>query len=750
MLTVQELKMNYLLPAPRMNAFEGTDLIAIVPGNVSPHVWFVTEILTVQEVKMNHLLSAPRMNAFNEDNFIAIVPGDVSAMVLFVTEILTVKKVKMNHLLFAVTVDECFRRDRALCPNDKCISTSWLCDGARNCPFGEDELDWTCGLKHQCESNRSMRHGCLGECKPGYFGKYCEMNCLKKCLNGICDKSSGICNECASGYTGDYCNKPCSKECLNGICDKSNGICNECVSGYTGEYCNKTCSKECLNGRCNISSGLCNNCTRTYLESCSQECGEGCREINGFPQCDRQSGKCFNGCKFYHYGFYCNNTCKNCKRNSSTSPCDNNGVCQFGCENDYWDKKCNSKCSVNCQGDDNGKRCNSSTGECKNGCTRGWSGKFCGESTDKENVNSLKTTFIVIPVIATVVVVVVGIICCFWARKRFNRQLNERIEPRRVFRAPRQQPSRSRRRQSSALYADINEETMDHYHYICKQNLPDHYDKIKDRKPCICPPCVRERVDPILNRISSGSSSTTFVEPYATGGGSLRRSSIHSYISNRELNPRRSVTTNERVSGILPTKELTDDSYSRRSIIKFDGKNGLDSTVECKPRRSVSYSDGDLGRVGKTDNTNEVKPRPCGSKSKSSIELVCTHEYLDLEELYQKAKAEDKRKLAAKYFDEGEEVFGEIGQFQANYIHAIEREECEELNIELDHLNLGQNVESSVEIGQSEQIEESCFANDKDFSVEQQPAQSQNDENLDDPKDTDRRSDEIKQTDTLF
>ncbi|WAR20333.1 SREC-like protein [Mya arenaria] len=589
-------------------------------------------------------------------------------------------------------MDECFRRDRTLCVGSLCIPTSSLCDGKVNCPGGEDEGFIACSLRMDCDSNRSLSEGCLGECKPGKFDTFCVRKCLETCSNGRCDKSSGLCNTCASGYHGKHCQKTCSDECLNGICDKS--------------------------------SGICKNCTQTYLENCSQECGEECQEKNGFSQCDRQSGKCLNGCNLYHYGHYCNKTCKNCKGNSSNSPCDINGVCQFGCENDYWDKKCNSKCSANCKGYDHGKRCNSSTGECLNGCTRGWS-----DSTDKENVSSLNTTVIVIPVIATVVVVVVGIICYFWGRKRFNRQQNERIEPRREFRvgvAPRQRPSGSRRRQSSTLYADINEETMEHYHYICEQNPPDHYDKIKDRKPCICPQCVRERVDPILQRISSGSSSTTFVEPYATcGWGIERRSSIHSYISNSELNTCRNVPTNDSDSGIVPTKELTDDMM---------------------PGRSTSHSAGDLVHVCKTDYTNGVNTRPCVAKSKSCIELVCTHEYLDLEELYQTAKAEDKRKLAAKYFDEGEDVFGVIGQFQAKYIHDTEKEESEVLN-----QNIGQNIESSLVIGRSEQIKESCCANDKDFIVEQQPAQSQNDTKMDDPKDTDGMEDidEIKQTDSL-
>ncbi|WAR20049.1 SREC-like protein [Mya arenaria] len=640
----------------------------------------------------------PWINASKRATFIAILPGDVSTSLQFVTEILTVKSSKMSPLQPVVSsanleLDLMFLFYALI----RMIIHQYISFDYRMCLAytNNNAVDVT-NLRHYCDSNRSLSRGCLGECKLGIFGKYCGSTCFEKCSNGSCDKSSGLCNVCASGYHGKYCQKTCSEECLNGICNKS--------------------------------SGICKTCTRTYLENCSQECGKECLEINGFPQCDRESGKCLNGCKLYQYGHYCNNSCKNCKGNYSNIPCDINGVCQFGCENDYWDKTCNSKCSASCQGDEHGKRCNSSTGECLNGCTRGWS-----ESTDKENVSSINTTVVVIPVIATVVVVVVGIVCYFWARKRFNRQQNERIEPRREFQvgvAPRQRPSGSRRRQSSTLYADINEETMEHYHYICEQNPPDHYDKIKDRKPCICPHCVRERVDPILQRISSGSSSTTFVEPYATcGWGIGRTSSIHSYISNRELNTRRNVPTNDSDSGIVPTKELTDDR---------------------KPGRSTSHSAGDLAHVCKTDYTNGVNPRPCVAKSKSCIELVCTHEYLDLEELYQTAKAEDRRKLAAKYFDEGEDVFGVIGQFQAKDSHYTETEESEVLN-QLDNQNLALNIESSLVIGRSEQIEESCSANDIDFIVEQQPAQSQNDAKMDDPKDTDGMddSDEIKQTDSL-
>ncbi|XP_052807977.1 uncharacterized protein LOC128236079 isoform X2 [Mya arenaria] len=618
----------------------------------------------------------------------------------------------------ACDLDVCRQQDRYFCNDSRrCISKSRVCNGRKNCDQYEDEDPSACAFKH-CKSNWSFSEGCLGRCKSGYIGKYCQ-NCKERCLNGICNASSGICNDC--------------------------------LSGYYSKFCEKTCSKECLNGLCNRSSGICKDCTRTYLENCSLECGKGCLENDGFPQCDRQSGKCSHGCYPYQYGNYCNKTCRHCKTNSFNDSCDINGVCLFGCEKGYWDKNCNTKCNAKCQGDEHGNRCNSSTGECINGCTPGWSGRYCYckvslglSSTDKENVNSLNAILIVVPAVATVVVivvVVVGIICYLRARKRFNRQLNERMEPRRVLPVhipPARQPSRSRRRASSYVYDEVNEETMEHYHYICEQNAPDHYDKIKDRKPCICPHCVRERVIPFLNRISSGSSSTTFVEPYAVGGGSI---SSRSYVSNSEINPRRSAPKYDHDGGIVPTKELTDDSNSKQSITKSDGKNELDSTDDSKPWRSVTRSDGALDHVGKTDNADGFNPGPCVAKSDSNIELVCTPGYLDLEALYQKAKAEDRRKLAAKYLDYGEDVFGEIGQFRA-----IEREECELPNNEIELQSMGQNIESSLSISGSELIEESCCSNNTDSILKQQP-----DEATRTQTNTERsNSDEIKQTDSVL
>ncbi|WAR25331.1 VLDLR-like protein, partial [Mya arenaria] len=517
----------------------------------------------------------------------------------------------------ACTTDLCRQNDVMFCNvSRKCIHKSFVCNGYDNCPYGEDEAPPACTLKQQCESNRSLSEGCLGQCQPGYFGKYCEETCLKECLNGVCNRVSGICNDC----------------------------------------------------------------TRTYLENCSLECGQGCRERDGFPQCDRKSGKCLNGCNLYHYGHYCNETCRHCKMNSSNVLCDINGVCQFGCENDFWGKKCNTKCSVNCQGDEHGNRCNSSIGECVNGCIRGWSGGFCAdesslqttttESTDKEHVTTLKTALIIISAIFTGVVIVILIRCFLGARKRINRQQNELIEPRR---APEQLPSSSWRRQSySPVHAAINEESMEHIHYTREQNSSDQYDEIDVLR------CVPN-------------------------------------------------------TGIIHSKEFPNDSSSLRSVETSEGKTDLDSSDETKSSRLVTQSNDALYHVGKTDNATGVYHRNSIVKSDKSIELLCTKDYLDRETLCQTTKGENSGILAAKCCEAGEDIFGDVGQFRVNYIHAIAREECELLDNELEH----KTIESSLLTRQEEEVGENS-------NITKRPAQSQHEANTDNHAHTKRQEQTTK------
>ncbi|WAR14138.1 hypothetical protein MAR_004243, partial [Mya arenaria] len=484
-------------------------------------------------------------------------------------------------------MDECSKNYHFLCNSSrKCIHYHRVCDSNSDCIGGEDEAAGVCTMR------KCLRHGGFlcnisQKCIP--YSRVCDgyKDCVDgedesppacKCAQGCrekegfptCDRQSGKClHGCNHYHYGDFCNNTC-KHCKGNSSDAScdiNGVClYGCENGYWDKKCSSKCSANCegdeQGNRCNSSTGECiNGCTRGWralekqcesklsaTEGCLGRCSPGCREKEGFPQCDRQSGKCLYGCYLYHYGDFCNKTCKHCKGNSSNASCDINGVCQYGCENGYWDEKCSSKCSTNCEGDAYENWCNSSTGECFNGCIPGWSGRLCGDVSNRQTVtldtDNLKTALIL--AIFSVVSVVVGIICYLKTRKRFNRQQNERIEPCQVFSVgvqPGQQLSESLRRQNLDLYADINEETMEQYRYFGEQNSPDHYDEI---------------------------NST--ISDYHTGN--------------------------------VPSDECTDDSNSLQSISKSEDKTGLDSTDETRSRHSATHYYSELDHACNTDNMN--------------------------------------------------------------------------------------------------------------------------------------------------
>ncbi|WAR20284.1 hypothetical protein MAR_002122 [Mya arenaria] len=153
----------------------------------------------------------------------------------------------------------------------------------------------------------------------------------------------------------------------------------------------------------------------------------------------------------------------------------------------------------------------------------------------------------------------------------FIRQQNDRMEQGRVFPdgvTPKQQPSGSRRPQSSKVYADINEETMEYYHHICERNSPDNNDEIN--------------------------------------------------------------VTNDPDIEIMPSEDFTDESESRRIVTKSEDKDDLDSTEETG--RSVTQFNGDLDHVCKSDSTSGVNPKRSELVSMNDVLDLKTHCQINMAE----------------------------------------------------------------------------------------------------------------------
>ncbi|XP_052765834.1 uncharacterized protein LOC128207119 [Mya arenaria] len=333
---------------------------------------------------------------------------------------------------------------------------------------------------------------------------------------------------------------------------------------------------------------------------------------------------------------------------------------------------------------------------------------------------------------------------------------------------PTQQPSGSRRRHSSNMnvYADINEETMENYHYICEQNSPDQYDEINvtnyDRDIEIVP--SKEFTDESIsgrsvaksegkNVFDSAEETVRGVTEFngdidqvcksdSTSGVNPKRSDMKSNSNNelvgtndildleahcqttkaenRQMQAAKycnegedineetmdyyhyvceknspdhydeiNVTNYDRDTEIVPSKEFTYESISGRSVAKSEGKNVFDITEETV--RGVTEFNGDLDQVCKSDSTSGVNPKRSDMNSNSSNELVGTNDVLDLEAHCQTTKAENRQMQAAKHCNDDENIFGDLGQFQVDYIHAI-ASECELLDNKLDH----QTVQSSL------------------------------------------------------
>ncbi|XP_060578377.1 multiple epidermal growth factor-like domains protein 6 [Ruditapes philippinarum] len=244
------------------------------------------------------------------------------------------------------------------------------CEGScRNCLYGEE----------YCDPNTKV---CTFGCKPGWRNDRCDQRCIVDDCRECTVPASTIeeCTSCDAGFYGPLCNLHCGDKC-NGVkgfdtCDHGGNCLFGCKPPYSGAKCqDQDCPfKNCK--RCDVSSHgntYCWQCDSGYhwdenREQCVR-CSEYCK--NGPRDCDSYTGTCPE-CKNGWFGskclYQCNiancTTCAHKKDQVICKSC-NNGMYPeadgFSCK-PCDDRHCIGECSRN-------------TGECFNGCQKGWFGK---------------------------------------------------------------------------------------------------------------------------------------------------------------------------------------------------------------------------------------------------------------------------------------------------------------------------------------------------------------------------------------
>ena len=66
-----------------------------------------------------------------------------------------------------------------------------------------------------------------------------ECKCGNSIEENVCNKITGECSQCKPGFFGDFCESVC--QCGNSIeenvCDKTTGKCGLCKPGFFGDFC---------------------------------------------------------------------------------------------------------------------------------------------------------------------------------------------------------------------------------------------------------------------------------------------------------------------------------------------------------------------------------------------------------------------------------------------------------------------------------------------------------------------------------
>ena len=136
--------------------------------------------------------------------------------------------------------DRCHLNCPLGCKSIRCdVKTGGCTDGCRRGFYMQDESCVPC--PHHC-SDCSDGNVCSA-CNPGYYGANCQMSCPHGCQDQLCYKETGQCSSgCIEGYYYKEICLKCPDSCLS-CSDESS--CHECKPRYWGSYCQNHCSEDC-------------------------------------------------------------------------------------------------------------------------------------------------------------------------------------------------------------------------------------------------------------------------------------------------------------------------------------------------------------------------------------------------------------------------------------------------------------------------------------------------------------------------
>ncbi len=324
---------------------------------------------------------------------------------------------KLKFLIFQITIIKIFsyknieniKNENWTC-KEGCNTTIEYCYENLTCPYCKEKY-----YGEECEKNCiekckicDKKEGNCEICENGFYGENCEKNCSKNCKNDFCEKKSGKCEcknitfdeeknceECIFNFTGINCDKNCNFNCdlsdkIN--CDKD-GKCNKCKLNFYSNDCSLKCNENCLinstENNCNKENGECKICKDGfYGKFCEKKCEENCVE------CNKENGICIKCNETY----YLNDTkhCNKCSDNCTNNTCIENGIC-ISCSNyNNYGNFCNLTCPIHCNKSiENEYFCDKITGDCNFGCEKNYEQSKCnicvnGYYFDEDNITCIK------------------------------------------------------------------------------------------------------------------------------------------------------------------------------------------------------------------------------------------------------------------------------------------------------------------------------------------------------------------------